>query len=312
MSLPPPIIFILGLHRSGTTLLYQLLAETGRYRILTAADVVAFSRLPAPTAHRNGQAAHEFALLRQAGHVNRGVDEIALGPHTPEEYGFILSNWRVGWSLSPRSFALFQELCDGLRDHNPDRPLLLKNPWDFGNAAFIRARIPTAKFVFLHRNPWHSLGSTHGMMLEYLNRRSPYLALLCDPYRRFVDTGFPRRTARWLCSNRSDLLVRATLWRAASRCKQHLRQRPLLPDSVCHDLRFEDLCADPLTSLRRLFAFLQIEADATALSQRIKRPFPRIAPELVRHQARIQKDFAAYADSLGYDLRNIPLPAANP
>jgi len=304
---PPPIIFILGLHRTGTTVLYQLLAETGGFEILTAEDVVGFSRVSATSADWNGEAVAEFAALERAGHTSRGIDAIPLGPRTPEEYGFVLSNWRAGWSLTQGNVSLFREMCAALRRRSADRPLLVKNPWDFGNAAWIRTQFPDAGFVFLHRDPRETLSSTLRMMLAYLNHRNPYLAILSEPYRRFIATRFPFRVAQWFCANRADWIVRAALWHSARRAARHLRERPLLPGDRCYDLRFEDLCADPRGSLNSLFAFLHVDADAASLAARVKRPPVRIAPQIIRHETRIRKAFAAYADNFGYDLTAPPV-----
>lgn len=43
MSLPESApVFILGLHRSGTTILYEMLASTGAFDVLTAWHVIEF------------------------------------------------------------------------------------------------------------------------------------------------------------------------------------------------------------------------------------------------------------------------------
>jgi len=299
---PPPIIFILGLHRTGTTVLYQLLAETGGFEILTAADVVGFSRVAATSADWNGEVVADFAALERAGHTSRGIDAIPLGPGTPEEYGFVLSNWHAGWSLTQGNVGLFREMCGVLRRRSVGRPLLVKNPWDFGNASWIRSQFPDARFVFLHRDPRETLSSTLRMMLAYLNHRNPYLAILSASYRRFIEAGFPFRVARWVCVNHADWIVRAALWHSARRAARYLRERPLLPQDRCYDLRFDDLCADPRGSLNSLFAFLHVDADSTTHAAQVKRPPVRIAPEVVRHEVRIRRAFAKYARQLGYDL----------
>lgn len=302
----PPIIFILGLHRTGTTVLYQLLAETGAFEILTAEDVVGFSRGSAASADWNGEAAAEFAALERLGHTSRGIDAIPLGPGTPEEYGFVLSNWHAGWSLTQRNVGMFREMCAALRRRNPDRPLLVKNPWDFGNAAWIWSQFPDARFVFLHRDPRETLSSTLRMMLAYLNDRSPYLAILSEPYRRFAETGFPFRVARWFSANRADWIVRAALWHSSGSVAGYLRDHGLVPTEQCFDLRFEDLCDDSLGVVRRLLGFLQVDADAAPLAALIQRPPVRAVAEVERQSARIRKAFAAYAEQLGYDLDVAP------
>ena len=77
-------IFILGLQRSGTTLLYEMLAASGAFRISTAWHVICFDELLTdemdPTASRE-RLRDRFAA---AGLKTRGVDIVATGPDTPE------------------------------------------------------------------------------------------------------------------------------------------------------------------------------------------------------------------------------------
>lgn len=297
---PPSLIFILGLHRTGTTVLYQLLAETNAFAVLTAEDVVALSDDPTDRAERNGRIAAKFADLRRAGVTSRGIDTIPLGPGTPEEYGFVLSNRERGWSLSRGSLAEFNECCATLRRRAPNHPLLLKNPWDFGNAAWIHAQFPEAAFVFLHRDPFEMLGSTVRMMRAYLQERNAYLAILSEPYRRFVEAQLPFRFSRWVCERRPEWILRAAVWHASRQVRRYLRDRPQLPVDRSYDLRYEDLCGDPPGSLSGLLAFLGVRADASPLAARVQRPAPRIVPEVLRHCRRLRGAFAEYAQRFGY------------
>jgi hypothetical protein len=41
-----------------------------------------------------------------------------------------------------------------------DKPILLKNPYDFPNFLYIKRVFPNARFVFIHRNPLKTISST--------------------------------------------------------------------------------------------------------------------------------------------------------
>jgi len=162
----PSNVFILGLHRSGTTLLYQMLAAAGHYNVLTARHVVCFGRL------RNGSSSRErtrsllHERLARLGVTSRGVDGVDLSPDTLEEYSFILDNLHAGVSITRRNFHVFRSVLEAIRrDADERRPLLLKNPWDFGNGRLIKSLMPDARIVYIHRNPFHTLSSLHRAIL---------------------------------------------------------------------------------------------------------------------------------------------------
>ena len=56
-----------------------------------------------------------------------------------------------------------------------DKPLLLKNPYDFANFLFIKQMFPSAKFVFIHRNPLKTISSLLNAMRMIINEKNPYL-----------------------------------------------------------------------------------------------------------------------------------------
>ena len=80
----PPLTFILGNHRSGTTWLYQLLAETGRFSVLTAYHVITWGQ---EDATEEGLATQ----LAAQGITARTGDGVAVSPSLPEEYCYILN-----------------------------------------------------------------------------------------------------------------------------------------------------------------------------------------------------------------------------
>lgn len=128
-------IFLLGNHRSGTTWLYQLLAATGRFGVLTAFHVVEWPRIAA-------------ARMTALGVRTREVDRVEVTPDLPEEYGYILANAGYPSWLRPRGLPLPEQVIDVVARFAPGRPVLLKNPWDSGNLRTVARLFLQAPYVF--------------------------------------------------------------------------------------------------------------------------------------------------------------------
>src|SRR5262249_6422021 len=114
------LVFVLGPHRSGTSILHYALADTGRFAFLTAADICREQRATIDPDR----------YLTQHGIVDRLVDGLAVDATTPEEYGFLLRSR----SVRATNVRRFERILSLLRARATSEQLvLLKNPWDFGN-----------------------------------------------------------------------------------------------------------------------------------------------------------------------------------
>lgn len=156
-------IFIMGDHRSGTTLLYKTLVATGCFNFLKAYHVIKYNEILAN--HINdteGRAVRELEkLFESLGIRNRTIDKVMVTTDLPEEYGFIL-NSVVGNSscITPDNLSVFQQLCRKIQFLSAlDKPLLLKNPWDYSQFICVKEMIPSAKFIFIHRHPLDVINS---------------------------------------------------------------------------------------------------------------------------------------------------------
>src|SRR5947208_7482228 len=88
-ALPSSLIFIMGCHRSGTSLLHHLLAYTGQVNYVTTYDVVHYDSIVSNRV--TGREAEVKAALqrRLRGEKDRGLDNLPVGVDLPEEYRFI-------------------------------------------------------------------------------------------------------------------------------------------------------------------------------------------------------------------------------
>lgn len=63
--------------------------------------------------------------------------------------------------ITRKNVALFTEMCKKIQFiAGNDKPILLKNPYDFPNFLYIKRVFPNARFVFIHRNPLKTISST--------------------------------------------------------------------------------------------------------------------------------------------------------
>lgn len=305
-DLPFQPVFILGDHRSGTTLLYQLLQATGHFNVVTAYHIIHFDELIHNRQTGREQAARIGlnAWFQQQGLSNRGIDAVALQANLPEEYGFVLES-----SLRPRLTAQTMPKLLALARKvqylgEPDKPLLLKNPWDFANFSFINTAFPDSRFIFIHRHPQQVLSSQIRAVQDLYRQRNSYLARLSPAYARV----WRRPVQRWFVRGlyETPLALRASLRHVFRVTQTYLTHSPTLPPTACTRLRFEDLCRAPAETVNAILAFLHlppVAADTLIPIHATQRP---VLPLVARHQALIADRLAAYLQHCGYDATPPP------
>jgi Sulfotransferase family len=280
LSAPAPDpVFVMGVHRSGTTWLYEQLDRLLPVTSATAHDVLAYPRLLALQAQGALDADRaaldaRFAFL---GLSDRQLDAIPLGHATVEEYGWVLLHRRRRPWLDRATAPVLAELGRKLAAIRPGaRAVLLKNPWDHAAGPELVALHPGARFVFLSRDPRWILDSQLRSALLSRRARLPYLEMLVAPAaggrallrmsrmmsRAFGERAFAAATARVLIGRLTRELARQR------------RSREGLPARVQVEVRYEDLVRDPATHLGRVADFLGLPPRA-GLSGVTARPRPR-------------------------------------
>ncbi len=250
-------IFILGLHRSGTSILYKTLAAAKCFNIVTAYHIIKFDQLLSNYFNgREEETKKELMdFLRRHSQADRGIDQLPVTPDFPEEYGFLLTHRNYPWKLTPRNLPLFVELCKKTQFiSNSDKPLLLKNPFDFPNFLFIKENFPEAKFIFIHRHPVRVINSFIRAMQTLFNRKNPYTTLIFHLYEKIFDNPLLLYTAR--IHYTSPLGVIQVTRAFAKATRYFIRNIHSLKSSDYIEVRYEDLCEKPQEVVSRILGFL--------------------------------------------------------
>lgn len=295
-ALPPskPRVFVLGLHRSGTTYLTQLLAERFAVASPQLYHITHYRRLL--SARRDGhEAANRQAIaeaLAAQGIADRGIDAFAVGPGTLEEYAFVLRKFGGDWGYTARSAPVFDTLCRKLSALEPEAAaLLLKNPHDLVRLDALARDFPEARFVLIRRDPVRVLNSQFRNSFLYRAGPEPYLQLLL--------AGIPLWQAAFGAMRLADrllpdafyqrLLVRALIGSLRDQLLRHYAQRDRVPAERRLEVHYEALIANPARELDRLGAFLGLPPRGQALEAS---PQPRREPLLdavARAEARFRR-----------------------
>ncbi len=297
-------IFILGDHRSGTTLLYDLLGRTGAFNILTVYHILRYPELvrnhvEGRTDEAKGALMRQFADL---GIVDRKIDGVKVTPETPEEYGWLLKGMPT---INRLTLGRFMEVCRKVQFvSQADRPLLLKNPWDY-DRRFLRVAglFPEAKFVFIHRNPAEVINSRLKVARITFSEPNPYGMMISRRYQVMFKRRIGLYIVRFLYSDTWDLGARMTSRHVAAAASYYLDHVSELPPSRYIEIRYEDLCEQPNERVKEIMDFLGLQdrtgEDFSALIA--KRPI-HLLPDVERQLPRIAPRLRRYCERFGYSL----------
>ena len=298
-------IFILGDHRSGTTLFYKMLVASGSFNYVDFYHVTHYDEILYNHYHgREDEARAEVEEeIEAAGLRDRGFDHIEVSPDLPEEYGYLLKENPPFWylpRLTPRTLPNMLELCRKVQAVSPPgRPLLLKNPWDFPNFVYLKRVFPHARFLFIHRHPLPVQNSKLKAMRSALARKNRYTALLARGYDRLFRRPLQLLFARFLFFSRIgvDLLLRY----AMVATDYFLDNAPRLPDDHYVSIRYEDLCQRPDTVMATVLDSLGLQPARPVDYASMVQPRPlNLLPDVARKQEQIQRRLESYLTRLGY------------
>lgn len=254
-------IFILGMHRSGTSILYKMLASTGHFNIVTAYHILYYDSLIYN--HLKGKeedVKKRFnQLLRELGQSNRVIDRMKIDANFPEEYGFLL-NRVIPTGINKRNLPLFIEMCKKIQFISDiKKPLLLKNPWDFSNFLFVKEVLPESKFIFIHRHPLKVINSSIKALRSLLEKKSIYSELLSKVTQRIYENPLAFNIARLLLSRKLPLGLFILVEFYSRSTKYFVNNISSLQKEDYIEVKYEKLCEDPDATIKKILDFLGFE-----------------------------------------------------
>jgi len=298
-------VFIMGLQRSGTSILYKMLGATNCFNVIIAYHIIKYDELLQNHINNLEDNAKDnlSEFFRHQSQMTRGIDRLQITPDFPEEYGFLLAEKTKQSRLNQNNLSLFTELCKKIQFiSNSKKPLLLKNPFDFSNFTYIRKMFPNAKFIFIHRNPMKTLNSQVKAMRTLLQNKSAYMAMLSPWYDQVFDSNIRLRYYRFLYSSHTPLRVTSAIKRIANETDIFLENIDVLQkDEEYINVRYEDLCGDPQSTIAGIMKFLDLPLQSNLNYRDFIKPRKTVLlEELQRREQFISKRMDKYLTYFKY------------
>ena len=267
--IPVRPVFIMGLHRSGTTFLYDCIAKSFPLAHLSLYHLMYFDRLLTNKANGTEQQDkdrlnHYFADL---GIKDRNIDGTEINADAVEEYGFLLRKKTGTFKLCDKNRALFSTMCQKLLAVQEDKQaVLLKNPWDTGNAKRILSYYPDARFIYISREPISVLNSMLNALLSYIEGPQHYLETLLDNgkgrsgYRAgYIAWMGLRGVRKAIGRNNSARLTRGLLAKDVARQVVTYRNEIAeMPSDHAIEIDYKSLVANPSATMETLKTLLNL------------------------------------------------------
>lgn len=307
-------VFIVGPHRSGTTILQHVLGQTGCFNVTTAYHVLCHRHLLEQ--HFTGREEDARQQLRRLfaskgllseehhGLPGRGArdgqqDSVPISPDVPEEYCWALKQSRR-IIVNPQNLKNFTDFCKKLQViQDRSRPLLLKNPYDTLNFLYLHRVFPQARFVFIHRNPLEVVNSQVRLVRAMLRKKSEYYAMIIERYRWLCERPIPMRIVAMLLSERFPLLAWQVSHHVSRNFDYVLKNLDRLGDTAI-GITYPELCREPDTTVQRILDFLKLREQISQDYSRVLRSRePSFTPDVERWRGWLEKRNQAYCRRFG-------------
>ncbi len=279
-------IFIVGDHRSGTTLLHRLLAETGCFNYVSAYHVIRYEHVLSDFLAARTEAAHRevMAEFQRQGIKDRVIDKTPAVPEAPIEYGFILSDPSDQRPrITEKTRAKFEEIAKKIQYvSDPNKALLLKNPWDVIGFMDIKRWYPNARFVFIHRHPVNILNSQLQAVRSMLGSRNGFAAMIAPWYRALYERPAKLWIARTIGKPPLRLWERLLAHHTTKMARYYMANFKRLPAGDAIEIQYEELCRNPEATMGKVMDFLDAHpAEPIDWAKKIAPREPRLLPEVI-------------------------------
>lgn len=263
---PPAPIFVLGFWRSGTSFLHQLLCLDSRWSFPTMVQVQnphtfffiegCLQGLRAQLGRRLYLKWAKLIWGEVSGSHTRLQDEVRAGAALPEEDEYAMVMMKQSWDLDPMLLEILPRYYGylSLRSLDPERiqdwqrswlrfvkkltlrnmegsPLVLKSGAHTAKVRYLLELFPRARFVHIHRHPFE--------LFQSFRRHSGIIAARPPD---FVPTGG--------FDEGEFVRLYETVYSA------FLKDRELIPKGQLHEVRYADLCVEPVSEIEKVYQAL--------------------------------------------------------
>ncbi len=297
-------VFIMGLHRSGTSILYKMLSNTGQFNTVTAYHLLKYNELVYHYVNNTeNQAMEDLKMLfQQKGVLNRDFGRLQIGPEFPEEYGFLLTGFKHPIGLKDNNLPIFEKLCKKIQLISKNsNMLLLKNPDDFTSFLYIKDKFPNSKFIFIHRNPLEVLTSQINVIYQIYKAKHAYAALLSETYEKTYNRFLIRMLVLGGFSPKSVIGAKRMLVRMKRHTDRYFRDIDKLPQKDYTYIKYADLCTSPSETITKITNFLELEYDYD-FSDDVKSGNQTLMPSVIKIRKKIETKLADYFKEFGFNL----------
>ncbi len=293
-------VFILGLPRSGTSILYKILAETKCFNSVKAYHVIKYDQLLYDHIHKLKNTSKEDInqYFKEKGLVDRGMDRLQITADFPEEYGYILGQRTRQMYIVPENLPVFIEMTKKIQFISENnKPLLLKNPFDFSNIAYIKKVLPNPKFIFIFRDPIDILSSTVKAISFLLTDKHPYSTQIFRAYNKIFENPLLLYMARFCFSKLPFLgLIYITL-HSAKVSEHFLKNVKYLSSGDYINVTYEELCKNPQDAVEEIMSFVNVKLkDEIDFKSLIKPRKTSIEPSVLKMKNFICKSMNNYVE----------------
>jgi hypothetical protein len=257
-------IFILGQHRSGTSILYKMLSETGQFNILTAYHVYYYDELLHIHENNLDEKKKEELdkLFISKGIITRKTDNVKVNADYAYEYMYIFLKNNYPFWVTNKNKWLLDELCKKLKYISKNKhPILLKNPHDFTNFIYLKKIYPNAKFIFIHRHPVQIINSTMRLWHTNLENKNEYLAIFSKKYDQIFKNPLYLSAMRFYYTSNFPIGSLETIYRSTKATKIYLKNINQLSNKDYISIKYEDLCKKPNKTISEIMKLLHLEVN---------------------------------------------------
>jgi hypothetical protein len=299
-------VFIMGLHRSGTSVLYKMLTSSGCFNPVTVYHLVKYDQLLDDYENKTQEIVKKKLTnsFREHGLDDRGIDKLKVSADFAEEFGFFLDNKSTQTMITKRNVSKFNEMCKKITYISDRKKLiLLKNPYDFSNFIYIKNAFPNAKFVFIHRHPFKVLSSLINAVRVLFENYNYYASQISRIYNRLYENPLSRYSLKYLTSKLSFFGLMLLCYNSSKSTKYYLKNLKNLPNDCYISITYEELCNTPQQTMENIFSKLNIKPKKTIdYNSFIKPRKTTLDPSVVFLKKYIHSSMRVYCKKFGYNL----------